>query len=104
MFFEAGFAISVFINVWHMKFLPVILFWFLSACSSAFNIKTVWREPVMTIHFTCITALDTHLELGLIQKADRMFSENYNILMSESNEYEIYWMKNLCDLKHTGDS
>lgn len=44
----------------------------------------------MTMYFTCITALDTQLELGLIQKADRMFSENDNILMSESNEYEIY--------------
>ena len=86
-----------------MKFLPVVL-WFLSAHSSAFNIKTLWREPVLTVHFTSITAGNTQLQLGLIQKAYRMLSENDNILLSESNEYEIYWMKNLCDLKHTGDS
>ena len=87
-----------------MKFLPVVPLWFLSARSSAFNIKTLWREPVLTLHFTSITAGDTQLQLGPIQKAYRMLSENDNILISESNEYEIYWMKNLCDLKNTGDS
>jgi len=84
------FVISVFINISQMKFLPVVLLWFLSAHSSAFNIKTLRREPDLTIHFTRITAGDTQLQLGLIQKANRMLSESFNILMSESNEYEIY--------------
>ena len=45
----------------------------------------------MTIHFTGITAGDTtQLQLGLIQKVNRMLYESGNILMSESNEYEIY--------------
>ena len=87
-----------------MNFLPVVLLWFLSARSSAFNIKTLWREPVLTTHFTSITAGDAQLQLGLIQKAYRMLSENDSIFMSGSNEYEIYWMTNLCDLKHSGDS
>lgn len=35
----------------------------------------------MTIHFTSITAGDTQLHLGLIPKANRMLSENDNVLM-----------------------